>query len=102
MLSTRACCLPTSPAKLYVNTLTQYQNDLHCCEDNVAGAAKEAIAAADLFITGCFVMRDGGGNVADRVTSDVVRDFEDIHTVDPIWVQHRVPDTAHIEAETTE
>lgn len=36
------------------------------------------------------------------MTSDVVRDFEDIHTVNPIWVQHRIPDTAHMEAETAE
>ena len=53
-------------------------------------------------MAGCFVVRDGRGNVVDRVTSDTVRDSEEIQTADPLWVQRRDPDFVRREAEAAE
>jgi hypothetical protein len=89
-------------ANWYVNIRTQHENNIHCHEDDFAAAVEEATAAADLFMAGCFVVRDGRGDVVDRVTSVTVRDSEEIQTADPRWVQRRDPDFARREAEAAE
>lgn len=89
-------------ANWYVNIRTQYENNIHCHEDDFAEAVEEATEAAELFMAGCFVVRDGRGNVVDRVTSGTVRDSEEIQTADPLWVQRRDPDFVRREAEAAE
>ncbi|MFN3506619.1 MAG: hypothetical protein ACK4ZU_04020 [Allorhizobium sp.] len=89
-------------ANWYVNIRTQYENNIHCHEDDFAEAVDEATEAAELLMTGCFVVRDSRGNVVDRVTSDVVRDSDEIQTADPLWVQRRDPDFVRREAEAAE
>lgn len=94
--------VPQVMANWYVNIRTQYENNIHCHEDDFAEAVEEATEAAELFMTGCFVVRDSNGNVVDRVTSDVVRDSKEIQTADPLWVQRRDPDFVRREAEAAE